>query len=111
MAPGGPVPQAFQPPRPSSEDTRRLDQLAEPFPITLQAADWLADYRGFWEESFDRLGQHLREIQNTRVFDAPRELVWKAWTEPDRPARWWGKRSWRTPSTITVDVSPAAPSA
>jgi hypothetical protein len=24
-----------------------------------QAADWLADYRGFWEESFDRLGEHL----------------------------------------------------
>ena len=24
-----------------------------------QVADWLADYRGFWEESFDRLGEHL----------------------------------------------------
>ena len=23
------------------------------------AADWLADYRGFWEESFDRLDEHL----------------------------------------------------
>jgi len=23
------------------------------------AADWLADYRGFWEESFDRLGEQL----------------------------------------------------
>jgi DNA-binding transcriptional ArsR family regulator len=22
-------------------------------------ADWLSDYRGFWEESFDRLGEHL----------------------------------------------------
>ena len=26
----------------------------------------------------------------TREFDAPRDLVWKAWTEPDRLARWWG---------------------
>ena len=26
-----------------------------------EAADWLADYRRFWEESFDRLGEHLRE--------------------------------------------------
>jgi DNA-binding transcriptional ArsR family regulator len=75
-----------------------VNQLAEPFPITLQAvskhlkvleragliargrsaqlrpsrlqgqalkqaADWLADYRGFWEEGFDRLGEHRREIQ------------------------------------------------
>ncbi len=28
-----------------------------------EAADWLAGYRGFWEESFDQLGEHLHEIQ------------------------------------------------
>jgi DNA-binding transcriptional ArsR family regulator len=28
-----------------------------------EAADWFADYRGFWEESLDRLDAHLREIQ------------------------------------------------
>ena len=28
-----------------------------------QVADWLAGYRGFWEGSFDRLDEHLREIQ------------------------------------------------
>ncbi len=28
-----------------------------------EAADWLADYRRFWDESFDRLDEHLREIQ------------------------------------------------
>ena len=48
-----------------------------------------------------------REITITRVFDAPRELVWKAWTEPERLARWWGKRGWSTPlSTVTMDVRP-----
>jgi uncharacterized protein YndB with AHSA1/START domain len=26
----------------------------------------------------------------TRIFDAPRELVWKAWTEPDRMVKWHG---------------------
>jgi len=31
-----------------------------------------------------------REIVATRVFDAPRELVWKLWTEPEHVARWWG---------------------
>jgi DNA-binding transcriptional ArsR family regulator len=75
-----------------------VNELAEPFPITLQgvskhlkvleragliargrsaqlrpsrlqgdalkqAADWLAEYRRFWDESFDRLDEHLREIQ------------------------------------------------
>jgi DNA-binding transcriptional ArsR family regulator len=75
-----------------------VNELAEPFPITLQAvskhlkvleragliargrsaqlrpsrlqgdalkeaADWLAGYRGFWEGTFDRLDEHLRDIQ------------------------------------------------
>jgi len=48
-----------------------------------------------------------REITITRVFDAPRERVWRAWTEPERLARWWGKRGWTTPlSSITLDVRP-----
>jgi uncharacterized protein YndB with AHSA1/START domain len=32
-----------------------------------------------------------REIVTSRVFDAPRALVWRAFTEPDRLARWWGR--------------------
>lgn len=28
----------------------------------------------------------------TRIFDAPRELVWKAWTEPEIMEKWWGPR-------------------
>lgn len=31
-----------------------------------------------------------RELVITHVFDAPRELVWKAFAESDRLARWWG---------------------
>jgi len=27
------------------------------------AADWLEEYRRFWEESFDRLDDYLRELQ------------------------------------------------
>ncbi|MEP7106198.1 MAG: SRPBCC family protein [Chloroflexota bacterium] len=34
-----------------------------------------------------------REIVMTRVFDAPRELVFKAWTEPEHVRHWWGLRS------------------
>jgi uncharacterized protein YndB with AHSA1/START domain len=28
----------------------------------------------------------------TRVFNAPRHLVWKAWTESERLAQWWGPK-------------------
>ena len=80
------------------EGEATVNQLAEPFPITVQAvskhlkvleraglivrgrsaqlrpsrlqgaalkdaADWLAGYRGFWEHRFDRLDEHLREIE------------------------------------------------
>ena len=48
-----------------------------------------------------------QEITITRVFDAPRELVWKAWTEPERLAAWWGPHGWTNPlSQITMDVRP-----
>jgi DNA-binding transcriptional ArsR family regulator len=78
-----------------------VNELAEPFPITLQAvskhlkvleragliargrsaqlrpsrlqgealkevADWVAAYRSYWEDSFDRLGEHLQAIQQKK---------------------------------------------
>ncbi len=33
-----------------------------------------------------------RTLVITRVFDAPRALVWKAWTDPEHRARWMGPR-------------------
>jgi uncharacterized protein YndB with AHSA1/START domain len=48
-----------------------------------------------------------QEITITRVFDAPRELVWKAWTEPEQVARWWGPAGWTNPlEAITMEVRP-----
>ena len=48
-----------------------------------------------------------QEITITRVFDAPRELVWKSWTEPEQLAQWWGPAGWSTPvSAVTMDVRP-----
>lgn len=32
-----------------------------------------------------------REIRIERVFDAPRDRVWRAYTDPDLLARWWGR--------------------
>jgi uncharacterized protein YndB with AHSA1/START domain len=49
----------------------------------------------------------MREITITRVFDAPRELVWRAWTEPERLATWWGKRGWNAKlDSIVIDARP-----
>jgi uncharacterized protein YndB with AHSA1/START domain len=36
------------------------------------------------------------EFVLTRVFDAPRDTVWKAFTEPERLERWWGPRGFTT---------------
>jgi uncharacterized protein YndB with AHSA1/START domain len=46
-----------------------------------------------------------RELVITRVFDAPRELVWKAFTEPDRLAHWWGPQGF-TMLVRTLDLRP-----
>ena len=46
-----------------------------------------------------------RQLIVERVFDAPRALVWKAWTEPERIARWWGPQGWDT-TNYTMDVKP-----
>jgi uncharacterized protein YndB with AHSA1/START domain len=49
----------------------------------------------------------MAEITIKRVFDAPPERVWAAWTEPAQIARWWGKRGWSTPpASVTMDVRP-----
>jgi uncharacterized protein YndB with AHSA1/START domain len=38
-----------------------------------------------------------RELVITRVFDAPRDLVFEAWTEPEHLRRWWGPKGFTTP--------------
>jgi uncharacterized protein YndB with AHSA1/START domain len=38
-----------------------------------------------------------QELTFTRVFHAPRSLVFKAWIEPERLAQWWGPRSFTNP--------------
>jgi len=37
-----------------------------------------------------------REIVIARTFEAPRELVWEAWTNPQHVAQWWGPRAFTT---------------
>lgn len=62
-------------------------------------------HEGGWGQAFDHLGQYLqqtmdatpRELTLTRIFDAPRELVWKAWTDPEHIAQWWGPHGFTNP--------------
>jgi uncharacterized protein YndB with AHSA1/START domain len=46
-----------------------------------------------------------RELVLTRVFDAPRELVFKAWTDPKQVAQWWGPNGFTNP-VCDLDVRP-----
>ena len=46
-----------------------------------------------------------RELVVTRAFDAPRELVFAAWTEPERLKRWWGPKSFTMPF-CEIDLRP-----
>ena len=49
--------------------------------------------------------KNREEISITRVYDAPRELLWKAWTDPEQLKRWWGPKAFTTPvSTIDLRV-------
>lgn len=90
------------------------------------ATAWLERYRRFWDERWDRLDEHLRTIDSrttprgdpmtemkhyeltlTRTFDAPHGAVWKAYTEPEQLARWWGPKGFHTPlDKIEVDLRP-----
>jgi uncharacterized protein YndB with AHSA1/START domain len=72
-----------------------------------------------WNESLDKLARvlggaaktHLtaepgkQELVITRIFDAPRDLVFKAYTDPELVPRWWGPRSYTT-TVDTMDVRP-----
>jgi uncharacterized protein YndB with AHSA1/START domain len=46
-----------------------------------------------------------REILLTRVFDAPRGMVWDAWIDPKQVALWWGPKGFST-TIEEMDVRP-----
>jgi uncharacterized protein YndB with AHSA1/START domain len=46
-----------------------------------------------------------QQVRIERVFDAPRELVFKAWTDPDEVAAWYGPEHFDTPrERINIDL-------
>ena len=47
----------------------------------------------------------MSELIIERVFDAPRELVWKAFTDPDQVAQWFGPVGYHVPrESVTIDL-------
>jgi uncharacterized protein YndB with AHSA1/START domain len=51
------------------------------------------------------LAQDPRTIVGVREFDAPRELVFEAWTDPEHLAQWWGPDGFTT-TTSAFDMRP-----
>jgi uncharacterized protein YndB with AHSA1/START domain len=81
---------------------------------TLEVAAPLAGMEEGWLQSFEKLDGLLtgrevdsseREIVATRLLDAPRETVWKVWTDPAHIAEWWGPRGFTT-TIHEMDVRP-----
>jgi uncharacterized protein YndB with AHSA1/START domain len=53
-------------------------------------------------ERLDELAQRMgpdgpKLLTISRTFDAPRALLWKAWTDPDTLMRWWGPKHFTSP--------------
>jgi uncharacterized protein YndB with AHSA1/START domain len=63
------------------------------------------------EQNFDRLEAQLAKISATnvfvisRVFDAPRELMWKVWTDCNHLKHWWGPKGF-TVRICKLDLRP-----
>jgi uncharacterized protein YndB with AHSA1/START domain len=49
--------------------------------------------------------QAERVLVITRIFDAPRSLVYKAWTDPERMVQWMGPRGF-TGTILALDMRP-----
>jgi uncharacterized protein YndB with AHSA1/START domain len=77
------------------------------------AARMLEGMEAGWSQSLERLAEKFaiptstsdREIVATRVFDAPRELVFQMWTDPQHISNWYGPRGFTT-TTHEMDVRP-----
>ena len=89
--------------------------VTKDFKLTPQVDAALSGMEQGWSESLYRLADEVdsisksasaeREIVISRIFDAPRELVWNAWTDPKHVVKWWGPRGFTT-TIEEMDVRP-----
>jgi|SRR6185295_12092408 len=57
------------------------------------------------QNSTSEIDTQDREIVLTRVFQAPRERVWQAWTDPKELIEWWGPQGF-TNTFQEIDIRP-----
>lgn len=53
--------------------------------------------------SMEVINTTQQDLVITRIIDAPRERVWKAWTEPEQIKRWWGPKDFTAP-VVQIDL-------
>ncbi len=76
-----------------------------------EMAGALAGMEEGWSQSLERLESHVatsasdRDIVITRVFNAPRPMVFDAWVDPKHIDEWWGRKGFTT-KTKTMDAKP-----
>ena len=82
--------------------------------VSSKMAGPMAGMEEGWIQSFEKLDAFLtgreadsseREIATTRVLDAPRDVVWRAWTDPEQVVQWWGPKGFTT-TIEEMDVRP-----
>jgi uncharacterized protein YndB with AHSA1/START domain len=74
------------------------------------AAASLAGMDEGWSQTLDRMGEEVvasssKHFAIERTFNAPRALVWKTLTEPERLKRWWGPKGFEW-GRCTLDLRP-----
>lgn len=65
----------------------------------LHSEDWPKPERETEESN------HETSFAISRTFDAPRDLVWRAWTDPERLGHWWGPKGFGT-EIVAFDLRP-----
>jgi uncharacterized protein YndB with AHSA1/START domain len=80
------------------EPTSRGSRMTLTNRIGMEWAEYFDRTRDGWSTILNGLAATLEELTLVikRTFDAPRELVWKAWTEPERAEQWLGPRLFST---------------
>jgi uncharacterized protein YndB with AHSA1/START domain/DNA-binding transcriptional ArsR family regulator len=96
--------------------------------VLREVEDWAGQMARLWNQRFNALDRVLeaekhraatqtserstymqkpitQELTLTRVFDAPRELVFKAWTDPRLVAEWWSPHGF-TNAAVELDLRP-----
>jgi uncharacterized protein YndB with AHSA1/START domain len=88
----------------------RMQMLFETAELRKKVAEEYGAVEGL-EQTLNHLGEHVakmaaEEFVITREFDAPRDLVFKAWTEPERLAQWWGPKGFKL-KVANIDLRPS----